>query len=340
MAGVLPTRLSDAAMKCLVVTAHPISDNLGHALAHTVISTLSSHDHDYVVEDLLQSNVGLDGPDTLPQSPLDLDAGPVTAGVPTTTAPTAPASGESRLTSGLRFSGMREFDFPSTSTASTESRPHAISDALPGTLPDSLTSTLDEVLRGHPPATGTRDDGGRVAASHPRADHERSPRSAPPSFPQEFVDTLANPLPEPALDEVAALAREQPLRPLGDDPVANADALVLVFPAHGTHLPRALDEWIETVWTPARHGLNAQGDARNRVRLRRVLVIATISTPRVIDRHFLRQPIKRRLRAALPDACVPGCKFSILSIYAPDRLSSVGLRNASARIQSSIARWH
>ena len=314
------TCLPDAAMKCLVVTAHPISDNLGHALAHTVISTLSSHDHDYLVEDLLQSNVGPEGPDTEPA--LRPDPGPGRQATPPQT------DAHERLADGLRFSGMREFEFAPTTTRQPPGT-HPISDALPGTLPEALTGALDEALRRH------------AAIPEERLERPaRTQRTEPPGFPQDFVDTLANPLPEPALDEMAALAREQPSRPLGDDPAANADALVLVFPAHGTHLPRALDEWIETVWTPARHGLDARGEPRSRARLRRVLVVATISTPRVIDRHFLRQPIKRRLRAALPDACVPGCKFSILSIYAHDRLSSVGLRNASARIQSSIARWH
>lgn len=315
-------------MKCLVVTAHPISDNLGHALAHTVIATLSSHDHDYVVEDLLQSSVALEGLEA-PTSDVDLSINR-----------RPPAPSQSRPSAAeLRFSGMREFEFAPTAAraeaqaASTSTlrsgqaeaqsptapdappgprRPNPMRDALPGTLPDALTGTLAQALA---------------------ADDD-------PVLHGEFVNTLAASLSEPALNEIASAANASPIRPLGNDPAANADALVLVFPADGTQLPRALADWIENVWIPARHGLDAHGMPRSHTRLRRVLVVASIATARVVDRHVLRQPIKRRLRSALPEACVPGCKFSILSIYSPDRLSSVGVRNASARIQSSIARWH
>ena len=42
-------------MKCLVVIAHPLTDSLCHALAHSAIDTLSTAGHEVVVEDLYQS---------------------------------------------------------------------------------------------------------------------------------------------------------------------------------------------------------------------------------------------------------------------------------------------
>lgn len=43
-------------MKCLVVVAHPLSDSLCHALAHSAIETLIKAGHEVQVEDLYQSD--------------------------------------------------------------------------------------------------------------------------------------------------------------------------------------------------------------------------------------------------------------------------------------------
>jgi putative NADPH-quinone reductase len=43
------------AMKCLVVIAHPLADSLCHALARSVVETLSAAGHEVVVEDLYRS---------------------------------------------------------------------------------------------------------------------------------------------------------------------------------------------------------------------------------------------------------------------------------------------
>jgi putative NADPH-quinone reductase len=42
-------------VKCLVVVAHPLSDSLCHALAHTAIEALGAAGHQVEIEDLCQS---------------------------------------------------------------------------------------------------------------------------------------------------------------------------------------------------------------------------------------------------------------------------------------------
>ncbi len=121
-----------------------------------------------------------------------------------------------------------------------------------------------------------------------------------------------------------------------------AEALVLVFPTWWFGFPAILKGWFDRVWAPgvAYDHASDLGPIRPRLHhLRRTLAVTTLGSPWWVDRLVLRQPVKRVLKTALLGTCAPACRLEMLSLYQAERLAPVQVRQFSARIERTIARW-
>jgi putative NADPH-quinone reductase len=121
-----------------------------------------------------------------------------------------------------------------------------------------------------------------------------------------------------------------------------AEAIVLVFPTWWFGFPAILKGWFDRVWAPgiAYDHADDLGAIRPRLhRLRHVLAVTMLGSPRWVDWFILRRPVRRVLKTALLGTCAPACRLEMLSLYKSEKLSPGAVRAFAERMEQAIRRW-
>lgn len=58
-----------------------------------------------------------------------------------------------------------------------------------------------------------------------------------------------------------------------------------------------------------------------------------------VDKLVMRQPVKRQLKIALLDTCVPACEFEMASLYRAERLTTSQVKKHWSHVESRLRRW-
>ncbi len=123
--------------------------------------------------------------------------------------------------------------------------------------------------------------------------------------------------------------------------LAEAEALVLVFPTWWYGFPAILKGWFDRVWSPGiafDHSADF-GPIKPRLKLRHVLAITTLGSPWWIDTLVLWQPVRRILRIAILGACARGVRFNMLSLHSAERPAKERVTRFEQRIAAALGRW-
>lgn len=114
--------------------------------------------------------------------------------------------------------------------------------------------------------------------------------------------------------------------------LADAEHLVLVFPTWWFALPAMLKGWFDRVWSPGFAYLPGTPIRPGLKGLRSVTVITTLGSPWWVDRLAMRTPVRKMLKTALIGACAPQARFTMLSLYQAEAMTSERLGAFEARI--------
>lgn len=120
--------------------------------------------------------------------------------------------------------------------------------------------------------------------------------------------------------------------------LAQAEALVLVFPTWWFSLPAMLKGWFDRVWSPGFAFAPGTPIRPLLTRLRSCLVVTTLGSPWWIDRLVLRQPVRRVLKWALLGACAPQARFRMLSLHAAEAVTSERLARFTRSVERELDR--
>lgn len=123
--------------------------------------------------------------------------------------------------------------------------------------------------------------------------------------------------------------------------LAEADALMLVFPTWWYGFPAILKGWFDRVWSPGiafDHSADF-GPIKPRLKLRHVLAITTLGSPWWIDTLVLWQPVRRILRIAILGACARNVRFNFLSLHSAEKPAKERVRRFEQRIAAVLGRW-
>lgn len=126
------------------------------------------------------------------------------------------------------------------------------------------------------------------------------------------------------------------------DRLLEAEGLVLVFPTWWFGFPAILKGWFDRVWGPgiAYDHAGDLGPIRPRLhRLRRVLAVTTLGSPRWVDWFIMQRPVRRVLKTALLGTCAPGCSFDMLSLYKAEKPAPPAVAAFADRVACAIGAW-
>ena len=121
-----------------------------------------------------------------------------------------------------------------------------------------------------------------------------------------------------------------------------ADAIVLLFPTWWFGPPAIMKGWFDRVWAPgiAYDHADDFGPIKPRLhRLRRLLAVTTLGAPGWVDRLVMRRPVRRILKVAMLNACAPGCRFEMLSLYKSEDLSAGQVERFAQGMERLLGRW-
>ena len=122
--------------------------------------------------------------------------------------------------------------------------------------------------------------------------------------------------------------------------LASAEALVLVFPTWWFGFPAILKGWFDRVWLPGlAFDIPSKGSALvpRLSRLRHVIAVTTLGSPRWVDWFVLRQPVRRILKYALAGTCAPQARFRYLAMHSAEAVSAARFEAFGARIRRSLS---
>lgn len=135
-------------------------------------------------------------------------------------------------------------------------------------------------------------------------------------------------LPDPAL---VPLARQ----------LQQAELLILVFPTWWFGFPAILKGWFDRVWRPGiafEHGPDLNRLIPRLDRLRHVVAITTMGSPRWVDWLVLRQPLRRVLRWSILKPCAPKARLHWLALHQAETVTPARTARFADRIRARIAR--
>lgn len=124
--------------------------------------------------------------------------------------------------------------------------------------------------------------------------------------------------------------------------LAEAEAIVFVFPTWWFGFPAILKGWFDRVWAPGIAYDHAQdfGPIRARLhRLQKVMAITTLGAPWWVDYFVMRRPIRRVMKVALLYTCAPKCRFEMLSLYKCEDLDRAKVDGFRRRITEALSKW-
>lgn len=124
--------------------------------------------------------------------------------------------------------------------------------------------------------------------------------------------------------------------------LAEAEALVLVFPTWWFGFPAILKGWFDRVWGPgiAYDHATDLGRIKPRLdRLRTVLAITTLGSPWWVDRLVMKRPLRRILKTAILGTCASHCRFEMLSLYRAEKPSAAAVGAFVRRIKDFLGTW-
>lgn len=100
--------------------------------------------------------------------------------------------------------------------------------------------------------------------------------------------------------------------------LAQADALVLVFPTWWYSMPAILKGWFDRVWSPGLAFANGTPIQPLLHNLKSCLVITTLGSPWWVDAFVMRRPVARVLKRAVLGTCAPQAQFRMLSLHSAE----------------------
>lgn len=121
--------------------------------------------------------------------------------------------------------------------------------------------------------------------------------------------------------------------------LAEADALVLLFPTWWFGFPAILKGWFDRVWAPtvAYDHASDYGPIQSKLhKLQNAFVVTTLGAPWWVDYLILWRPVKRTIRFALLGACTSKCKLRFLSFYKCEAVDSLRLSRQLGKIDSGL----
>jgi NAD(P)H dehydrogenase (quinone) len=138
--------------------------------------------------------------------------------------------------------------------------------------------------------------------------------------------------------ERARYYSQSPNRPKDAELLANASALVLVFPTWWFGMPAILTGWIDRIFAPGVAFDHADdfGPIKPRLdNLRNVIVVTTLGSPWWVDWLVMYRPVRRVLKRAVFGLCAPRAQFRMLSLYAAETVTTERLRRFTGQVHLS-----
>ena len=120
----------------------------------------------------------------------------------------------------------------------------------------------------------------------------------------------------------------------------DSEAIVLVFPTWWFGFPAILKGWFDRVWLPGIAFDIAPETAAlipRLSRLRHIVAITTLGSPRWVDWLVLRQPVKRILKTAIAASCAPQARFRYLAQHSAETLDKRQFDAFATRIRRTLS---
>ena len=114
-----------------------------------------------------------------------------------------------------------------------------------------------------------------------------------------------------------------------------AEKLVLIFPQWWFNMPAVLKGWFDRVFQPSVAFDHTPGYGRILPRLERldsVLAITTLGSPWWAAELYLRNPVRRQLKAGIFGTCAPRARFRMLNCYGTEKIAAAGREAFLARV--------
>lgn len=124
--------------------------------------------------------------------------------------------------------------------------------------------------------------------------------------------------------------------------LAEAEALVLVFPTWWFGFPAILKGWFDRVWVTGvayHHADDLKAIKPGLHALRKVLAITTLGSPWWVDLLVMHRPVRRVLKTVILGACAPQCRFQMLSFYRAEQVDAHRFTQMERQIAKQLASW-
>ncbi|PWK71771.1 putative NADPH-quinone reductase [Aminobacter sp. AP02] len=121
-----------------------------------------------------------------------------------------------------------------------------------------------------------------------------------------------------------------------------AEVLVLIFPTWWFGLPAMLKGWIDRVFSPGIAFDHASdfGPIRPLLyKLRHVVAITTLGSPRWVDRLVMGRPVRRILKWGVFKACAPKARFAMLPFYEAERPQQDRIDRFAVSIRTQLRKF-
>lgn len=119
-----------------------------------------------------------------------------------------------------------------------------------------------------------------------------------------------------------------------------ADGIVLVFPQWWFNMPAILKGFIDRVFAPGiafRHNPDGGRLIPLLENLKTVHVVTTTGSPRWVTELYMRNPVRRQIKAGIAAFCGRNVAFRMLSLYALDKTSREKCAAFIARVRGTFA---
>lgn len=120
-----------------------------------------------------------------------------------------------------------------------------------------------------------------------------------------------------------------------------AELLILVFPTWWFGFPALLKGWFDRVWRPGiafDHSADMGKLIPRLARLRHVVAVTTLGSPRWVDWLVLRRPLRRVLRWAIMAPCAPKARLHWLALYRAEDVTPERAERFAGKVAHTIAR--
>ena len=124
--------------------------------------------------------------------------------------------------------------------------------------------------------------------------------------------------------------------------LADAEAIVAVYPTWWYGLPAMLKGYFDRVWAPGiAFDMEEDGNvATNRLaHIRRIAVVTTYGSPWWLIRFYMGDPERKLWGRGVRHLCARGCKLDWHARYNMDHASQPQLDRFLARVKRAMSRW-